>query len=227
MTIRIAWLPWIAWIGVELSGCALLSKSEPLVPRYFTPELSTADTQSTGGQAAASTAESYRRPLRIGRVAATSQLRERIVYRTSAEESGFYQTARWTERPENYLRRALSRALFEQRAFSRAVSGSAPTLQAELVAFEEVRGPPGRVRLQIVVTLDDDRASRLEQTVTVEHRLPSVTREARAGAVARALGAALREAVERIAEQVVAALPPPAPTRGASGLEAASLDHVH
>jgi cholesterol transport system auxiliary component len=136
------------------------------------------------------------------------------VYRASAEESGFYETARWTERPENYLRRALSRVLFEQRGFSRVTSGSAPTLEAELVAFEEVRGSPGRVLVKIVIMLADDRTTRLEQTITIERGLPMVAREAHTPAVVRALGAALREAVERIADHVEDALPQP--TRAAS-----------
>ncbi len=224
MTSRFTWLAGVACIGVELSGCALLSKSEPMVPRYFTPEAIAGDSGSTSGQASASTADDGRLPLRIGSVGASSQLRERIVYRTSPEESGYYETARWTERPENYLRRALSRALFEERPFSRVVSGAAPMLEAELVAFEEVRGKPGSVRVQIVVTLDDDRITRLEQTFTIERPLPKVAREAHTAAVARALGAALREGVERIAEQVVAALP--APTRTGSGSETTSLDQV-
>jgi cholesterol transport system auxiliary component len=213
MTDRFTSPGWIACIGVALSGCALLSKSEPMVPRYFSPEPSVAEAAPAQGGAAASTADGDRRPLRIGRVGSTSQLRERIVYRTSAEESGFYQDARWTERPENYLRRALSAALFEERGFSRVVSGSAPMLEAELLAFEEVRGPPRRVRLQIVVTLDDDRVTRLEQTITIERPVATVAGDAQTAAVVRALGAALQEAVERIAEHVMAALPTPTPTR--------------
>jgi cholesterol transport system auxiliary component len=208
MTRRLVWLLCIAYLGVELCGCALLSKSEPLVPRYFTPELGDERSTDTRGRSATPAVEYERRPLRIGRIGASSQLRERIVYRSSAEESGFYETARWTERPENYLRRALSRSLFEQRGFSRVASGSAPTLEAELVAFEEVRGTPDRARVQIVVTLADDRITRLEQTITIEHDVPTASREAHTAAVVRTLGAALREAVERIADQVASALPP-------------------
>lgn len=214
MTDRVPWLLSIACMAGALGGCALLSKSEPRVPRYYTPERSGGETSPAQGQGAAPTtaptvAAGHGRPLRIGHVGATSLLGDRIVYRTSAEEAGFYEIARWTERPENYLRRALSRTLFEERGFSRVVAGSAPTLQAELVAFEEVRGSPHRVRLQIIVTLDDDRTTLVEQTITIEHPVPTAAIEDPTAAVVRALGAALREAVERIAGQVMAALPPP------------------
>src|SRR4029077_4048150 len=118
------------------TGCALLSKAAPLQPRYFSLE---------DGPLASNRGAALRSPtsgamqLRLGRVSAGPHLRERIVYRDSDHELGYYEDRRWTERPETYLRRALARALFEERGLLRVVSGGAPTLEVELVAFEEIR----------------------------------------------------------------------------------------
>src|SRR5688572_26651074 len=96
-------------IACLLSGCALLGKSEAFVPRYFSP-----DTSSHGKPKAASAARADGALLKLGRITAASYLGERIVFRDSNYELNFYEERRWTERPEDYLRRALSRALFEE-----------------------------------------------------------------------------------------------------------------
>jgi len=120
-----------------LGGCALTDKSDPLEIRYFTP-------QSSGGSAPAQTAvpaaaESL--GLSLGRVRASAYLRERIAFRASANELGFYEGLRWTERPESYLRRALSSSLFEQRGLEQVLAGPGATLEVELISFEETREP--------------------------------------------------------------------------------------
>ncbi|HEX2678768.1 MAG TPA: ABC-type transport auxiliary lipoprotein family protein [Polyangiales bacterium] len=188
------------------SGCALLSKSDPLTPRYFSAE----DTSGGAVEAQPSqrSAGNQGDPLRLrlGRIDAGSGLRERIVYRTSPDEVGFYEDRRWTERPEDYLRHALSRALFERHGFSRAVSGAAPTLQAELLAFEEVRGDHPGARVTLVFTLDDEHDTLLEQTLTIERPLAPNAGSDRGAAVANAMTAALHEAVETIAQRVTVAL---------------------
>jgi cholesterol transport system auxiliary component len=133
------------------------------------------------------------------------------VYRDSDHELGYYEDRRWTERPETYLRRALARALFEDRGLLRVVSGMAPTLEAELVAFEEIRAPAHKVRMQVIITLDDDRVGYLEQTITTEQDVPS---DDNGAAVATALSATLRLGVSQIADLVTAklsTLPPPTP----------------
>ena len=62
-------------VAAALSGCALLGKSEPLVPRYFTPEYD--------GDAAPAQPRSELR-LRLGRVEGWSHLRERMAARNAA-----------------------------------------------------------------------------------------------------------------------------------------------
>ncbi|HEY3593834.1 MAG TPA: ABC-type transport auxiliary lipoprotein family protein, partial [Polyangiaceae bacterium] len=90
-------------VALLLGGCALTSKSDPLMPRYFDPDLSSLPT------AAADTDGNPNAPsLRLGRVTAGEHLRERIVYRQANRELGFYEERRWTENPDVYLRRALA-----------------------------------------------------------------------------------------------------------------------
>lgn len=196
-----------------MTGCALLGKSAPLAPRYFAVEveLPRQDVESRpSGEA----------QLRLGRIQAGTHLRERMVYRTSAEEVGYYNERRWTERPEAYLRRALSRSLFEVHGITRAVSGAAPTLDAELVAFEEIKGTEHKVRVRIVMTLEDTQTGSLERTITVEREV-SGTNEDDPQLVVQALGHALSDAVMQMSDQVVERLsevppqePAPSPPAG-------------
>jgi cholesterol transport system auxiliary component len=199
----------MTWLGPAacslLAACALLSKAEPRVPRYFTPEGASraAVAPSMPVQAPAS----QTRQLRLGRVRGGSQLREPIMYRDSAHELGFYDDRRWTERPEAYLRRALARVLFEERGLIRVVSGSAPTLDAELVAFEEIRAPEHKARVQVIITLDGDRVGSLQETITVEQPVPRDAKGDDAEVTVNALGLALHQCVAKIADRVMAKLP--------------------
>jgi cholesterol transport system auxiliary component len=187
----------LSFIGtVALSGCALLGKSEPLVPRYFTPEYD--------GDAVAAPARSELQ-LRLGRVEGWSHLRERMAARNAAREFFYYEDRRWTERPEIYLRRALTRTLFEERGVVEALSGRAVTLEVELIAFEEIE-QPHRARMQAWLVLRDDRIGLLEETITVEQPVAKSEEPDQAGAVAEALSQALHAGVTRIADHVVAKL---------------------
>jgi cholesterol transport system auxiliary component len=180
--------------AATLSGCALLGKSAPVVPRYFTPEYD-------GGAAVAPAGPQ----LRLGRVVGWFHLRERMVSRNAAREVAYAEGRRWTERPEVYLRRALARTLFEERGVVEVVSGRAVTLDVELIAFEEL-GEPHRVRLQAGLVLRDDRASLLQETITVEQPVASIPGADQVPAVVDAYAQALRAGVTRIADRVVAKL---------------------
>jgi cholesterol transport system auxiliary component len=182
-----------------LAGCALTSKSEPLAIRYFTPESSAGGATRAAGAPAAEPLS-----LMLGRVRASAYLKERIAYRASAHELGFYETRRWTERPESYLRRALSTSLFEQRGVEPAVAGPSPTLEVELLAFEETRAASPIARLQAVYLLYGSGLPSVERTITVERPIER-TQDPTVGVV-RALSAALAEGVARISDDVVAQL---------------------
>lgn len=188
-------LPWLS-LAVALPACALLGKSDPFVPRYFTPEYA--------GRAVAVPA----RPglqLRLGRVEGGSHLRERLAVRNAAHELSYAEDRRWTERPEVYLRRALSRTLFEERGLVESQSGRAVTLDVELVAFEEVE-EPHLGRLQARLALRDDRVALLVETITAEQPVAGGGDGDPAHAAVEALSLALRAGVDRIADRVVARL---------------------
>jgi cholesterol transport system auxiliary component len=186
--------------AAALTGCALLGKHDPVVPHYFAPEY----TEAPGASRAAAG-----RPLRLGRVEGWSNLRERWVMRDQSGATSYAEDRRWTERPEVYLRRALSRALFEERGLVEALSGRAMTLEVELVAFEELERPH-RVRLQALLVLRDDRVSLFQETVNVEQAVAPGDEAGRERALLEAYSAVLRAGVTRIADQAVgqlAALP--------------------
>lgn len=177
-----------------LFGCALTSKADALTPRYFNPQ----------------TYDERRSPpaprpfeLRLGQVSSASNLDERIAYRLNAVEVGFYEDRRWTELPEQYLRRALETELFEERKLTRIVSGVAPILDVELQAFEEQRGAPGKARVVLRFTLRDERRSLLEQSLELELPLGSDRSADKSERVAKALGDALAEGVTRLGAAVV------------------------
>ena len=177
--------------AVVLSGCALLGKNDPIVPHYFTPELD--------GDAPRAPVRSDLQ-LRLGRVEGWSHVRERMAVRSSARELFYYEDRRWTERPEIYLRRALSRTLFEERGVIASLSGRAVTLD-----FEEIE-QPHKARMQALLVLRDDRVGLLEETITVEQPVAKTEQADQARAVVDALSQALQTGVTRIADRVVAKL---------------------
>ena len=180
------------------TGCALLGKNEPQLSRYYTPEYD---------------ADASRVPprsdlqLRLGRVEGWSHLRERMAIRRSTRELVYREDRRWTERPEIYLRRALSRALFEERGVVESLSGRGYSLDVELIAFEEIE-QPHQARMQALLVLRDDRLGLLEQTITVEQ---PVAKGEEGQAVADAFSLALHAGVTQIADRVVAKLADRAP----------------
>ena len=180
-----------------LFGCALTSKADALSPRYFSPEPSRPVRSDKADQ-------SYE--LRLGQVSSASHLDERIAYRVGGSEMGFYEDRRWTESPEAYLRRALERDLFEERALSRVVTGDAPTLDVELTAFEELRGTPLKARVTLAFSLRDDRHSILERTLDLEQPVVERAGADAAERLAETLTATLDAAVREVGKEVVAKL---------------------
>jgi cholesterol transport system auxiliary component len=179
-----------------LAGCALLGKSAPVVPRYYTPAY---EERSAPAQAR-STLE-----LRLGRVEGVSHLRERMVVRTAGGEVVYDEARSWTERPEVFLRQALERDLFEERGLVEVRSGRAITLDVELLAFEEV-AQPHQVRLRARVRLADDRIGLLDETVTVERPVVEVAEPDRTRTLVEAYSHALHDGVTRVSDDVVRAL---------------------
>jgi ABC-type uncharacterized transport system auxiliary subunit len=209
---------WLTCLCVLSGACALTSRSDPMQIRYFSAE----SAEAQRGPAA------VRGPtvsLRLDRVRSSAHLGEPIAYRTGVHELGYYDGERWTERPEAFLERGLERALFQEQGVTRVVGGSSETLSVELISFEEVRGAKPVARIEVGITLHDERSSHLEQTLRVERPIGTNGTDEAARAVA-ALSDAMSEAIDRIAQTVterlrVLAAAEPAAQSSPSGAAAA------
>jgi ABC-type uncharacterized transport system auxiliary subunit len=188
---------WSGWLVLQLllvfgSGCALLSKAAPLSPRYFSPELEdTAPASAAPGPASLE--------LRLGRVEAAAHLEQRVAYRPSESELGYYESYRWTEPPEAYLERALSQQLFARGGLVHVVSGAALTLDVALIGFEEIRAAPARARVEVRALLHDERRVLLERTVRRERPIPAGPAEDAPIRLTKALSDALEVATVELA----------------------------
>ncbi len=193
----------LAAVCVMQPSCALTSKADALSLRYFNPQPPTV----TRAQPAPSPFE-----LRLGQVSSASHLDERISYRISAAEVGFYDDRRWTELPEAYLRRALERELFEQRGLTRVLTGAAPVLDVELTAFEELRQKPEKVRVTLTFSLRDERRAWIERSLELDAPVEGGAGDP-AQQVAQTLASTLASAVRTIGAEVVQRLSeaPPRP----------------
>lgn len=185
-------------ILLALVGCSLTSKLEPLDVRYFSPAPSHGDAPRVSSTPHA--------PLRLGRITASAHLRYQIVHRTSAVEVEPYEALRWTEQPELYVRRALVHALFETEPLDQVVSGSAPTLDVELVAFEEVRHGTARAgRVELHFALHDEQHVLARGSVVEERPASGPTIDL----VVQAIGAAMEASTSTVANRIAATLSPP------------------
>ena len=173
-----------------LSGCF---GGAPDPPRYFKP------LQASPAPPGAKPAEGRR--LELSSVSAGEHLRDRIVWRKSDVELGFYDLERWTEAPAVYLQRALATELFERRGLRRATRAPQLTLFVELRAFEEVLLPKHTARVRIGASLlDANQTAVWERTFAADRAVKSEDPEA----FARAIGAALTRVVDELAGAVEA-----------------------
>jgi ABC-type uncharacterized transport system auxiliary subunit len=189
----LAFVP-LCLIFLGAGGCALLTKDDPLIPRYFSPGAETA-TDTAAPTAAATSAE-----LRLGRVNSSAFIREQVVHRDGAHELGSYESIRWSEKPETYVRRALAHAIFDRRGVREVISGPATTLDVDVVTFEEVRGPPHVGTIRLDYRLLDDRVVRFARSVVVSRPIGDAKGAAAADAIVAALAEALGDAVEIVAQ---------------------------
>ena len=207
----------IVLLALATSACALTSKAGLVDIRYFSPERIEPKRDEAAPHSEPSTSDLARRlEVRLGRVSSGSNLRERIAYRDNDFEFGYYEDLRWTERPETYVRRELGRSLFEHHGLHRAVGGAAPTLDVEVIAFDDLRLRTGRaVRVQLRGILYGDSDLFFEDTFTVDR--PVAGDSPRIEDVVAAMATALDSAAENVALRVQSALEvnrptaPPAP----------------
>jgi cholesterol transport system auxiliary component len=159
-------------------GCALLSRGATLDIHWYNPELAS--------MAAGKAEMQEGRELRLGRVSSTSALGLRVAFGDGMYEVGFHDARRWTERPEHYVRRALDRALFEEGGFRRGLGNAGPSLDVDVLDFEEVRAPTTHAaRIALHLVLSTDRVL-LERTITISEPAAD-TFEAFVAAMATAL----------------------------------------
>jgi cholesterol transport system auxiliary component len=187
-------IPFVFALAVASTcGCALLSRGSAVDVRWFTPDQAHAPVGNAEMQPG--------RELRLGRVISGSAVGLRIAFGDGLYEVGYYDSRRWTERPEHYVRRALDRALFEGGGFRRALTGDAPSLDVDVLEFQEVKVPTTHAaRLTLHVVLSTDRVL-LERTVTVSEPAAgdfeafvaamAIALEASTAEIARSVGAAL------------------------------------
>ena len=185
-------------IAVMLSGCALLGGGSSVDVRYFSPEKPTPPPSPPPSPSPVQ--------LRLGRVAPASYLRDRIAYRDTQAEVGFYTRFRWAEPPEAYVRRGLARELFEQRQLREIVSGTGPSLEVDLLAFEEIRAPRHVARITVSWRLRDGRTVIVQRTATIERPIAKAAPADQPAAIVDAMAAALRAITGTVVEDVVAEL---------------------
>ncbi|HSO35676.1 MAG TPA: ABC-type transport auxiliary lipoprotein family protein [Labilithrix sp.] len=178
---------------MQLGGCALTSKGTPMEVRYFSPE--SVDVRHVARQAQPPVAR-----VRLGNLSSSANLRYPIVHRESAVELDVYDTLRWTENPEDYVRRSLARALFEDGQLEEVVGGAAVTLDVEVIAFEESRREGRHMgRVQLGYQLHDERSVLTSGVVTVERDAGGSSIEP----VVAAIGAAMDAATSELAANVL------------------------
>jgi hypothetical protein len=185
-------------LGIVLllaTACALTSRGESLQIRYFSAEPAMPTLAKPAGPTVAQ--------LRLDQVVESSSLDTEIMHRVSPVEAGTYEALRWSEPPYRYVKRALAYELFEVRPLQQILSGRGPTLDVQVIAFEQVATdgrPGGRVTLNY--QLSGERAVLARGTVTK-------TAPARSGQiddVVVAIRTAMMAAVVEVADRVLAAL---------------------
>jgi ABC-type uncharacterized transport system auxiliary subunit len=184
---------WLAFL-VLLTGCVFRDAE----PRYFRPGSAAID----GAEADPPPAHTGV-PIRLRQVRSTPFLRERIVWRASAVEYGFYEEQRWSEPPASYVERALQTALRRTPGIRLTDDLHAAALQIDVVAFDDVLSPARVATVTLIVLLRDGARRRLlDRTFSAEAPITGP----QSAATAEAMGRALDQVVAEVAAAVAAAV---------------------
>ena len=175
---------WIATVAGLLAGCG--SVREPAT-KYYKLDIPQAPTPA-GPSAPAS--------LRIEPFRTTALLRQdRIVYRPSPVEVGFYEYHRWAEPPNDAVTKALADQIIKRRVFrSVAVSGGAE--KADYV----LKGSIDRVQVLISAQLEDPAQRRIIWSSAASSE--SVVAKSDVQAVVAAMGQASQQSIVRLTADV-------------------------
>lgn len=188
---------WLVAAAVVFAGCVF---RDPPPPRYFAPPSALTAADDPPATPARPTIT-----VRLRRLHAANYLGQQITWRVSDVERGLYEQRRWTEFPSRYVERAMVQALDRTPGVRRVESGHVPTLDLDLIAFDEILAPAHEADVEVVAALrDPDQAAVFDRAFTARRSIP----DAEPASVARAMGAALDDVVQQIAAQVAAQAPP-------------------
>jgi ABC-type uncharacterized transport system auxiliary subunit len=178
---------------VALGGC-LLRTADP--PRFFRPTSATLDA-AAGDEAHPQVTEGI--PIRLRAVRSEPFLRERIVWRVSDVEYGFYEQRRWIDLPAHYVERALRIRLQSTPGLRLTTDPRAAALRVDVLAFDDLLAPTHAANVALAVALEDPARSRpLERTFSAQAAIGGDDPTS----MAKAMGQALDDAVAQVADAV-------------------------
>lgn len=203
----------LATVASQLGACALVSRGETLQVRYYT--LDDRGAEHAGGAKS-------ELALRLGRVDASGGLGEQIAVRKGSHEISYREDQRWTERPAQFVRRELERALFSERGLTRSYSGHTPQMEVELIELELVEvDKQAQARVRLTAQIRDDRRSLCHDNFETQLPVAADPRADMEKSVA-ALSSALHRTVEQVASRAVDCLAASAKEESASSSRGAS-----
>lgn len=193
--------------GLTLAGC-LFRTAE--APRFYRPASAALD-DAHDGPAAPAAVDGV--AIRLRTVRSAPFLGERIVWRASAVEYGLYEQRRWFELPSRYVRRALVTALLETPGLRLGDDPSAPRLDVEILAFDEVLAPTHQASVALAVILRDGTRTRLDRTYAAQVAIAAGDGAAMAQAMGQALDEVVRKVAQAVATELTTEKKPPLATR--------------
>jgi cholesterol transport system auxiliary component len=147
-------------------------------------------------------------PLRIEPFQTTGLLRQdRIVYRPSPEEVGFYEYHRWAERPNDTVTKALADQLTGRRLFQSVEISDGPeraeyVLRGSIDQLQEV-DYHGAVRSQVSISAELEDPVRREKIWASVASSEFVVQKSDVQAVVTAMGQASRQSIDRLVTEIV------------------------
>ncbi len=147
--------------------------------------------------------------LRIEPFRTASLLRQdRIVYRPSPVEVGFYEYHRWAEPPTDTVTKALAdqltrRRLFQSVAISDGAERAEYVLRGSIDRLQEV-DYKGAVKAQVTISVELEDPLRREKIWSSVASSECVVKKSDVQAVVAAMGQASQQSIERLVKDVVA-----------------------
>jgi ABC-type uncharacterized transport system auxiliary subunit len=199
-------------LAVCVGGCLFRTAEAPRFYRPASVALDGRDDASTDGHAVAGDALAEPPRVRLHTVHSAPFLRERMVWRASDVEYGFYEQRRWSELPSRYVRRAVATTLEATAGVLLVDDVNAPRLDVEVLAFDEVVAPKHEASVVLAATMRQADRTLLDRTYAA--RVAIATDDG--SGTAQAMGKALDEVAKAVADGVARSLAPhhaPVPAR--------------